>query len=141
MCKSHTKKIGALKLSQQDVGKNCIFRGCVSHSFIILSKKRIFFLSFFLSFLTRNKRPMDLNFFFYANKRLQNEPKQNKNTKNNPFFFFFSFSFFFFLFLFFFFFFLFLFQRCTSKQCVSPFHFETITKGFYFFLPPFLPSF
>ena len=28
MCKSHTKKIGALKLSQQDVGKNCIFRGC-----------------------------------------------------------------------------------------------------------------
>ena len=29
MCKSHTKKIGALKLSQQDVGKNCIFRGCV----------------------------------------------------------------------------------------------------------------
>ena len=29
MCKSHTKKIGALKLSQQDVGKNCFFRGCV----------------------------------------------------------------------------------------------------------------
>ena len=33
MCKSHTKKIGALKLSQQDVGKNCIFRGCVIKGF------------------------------------------------------------------------------------------------------------
>ena len=30
MCKSHTKKIGALKLSQQDVGKNCFFRGCAN---------------------------------------------------------------------------------------------------------------
>ena len=35
MCKSHTKKIGALKLSQQDVGKNCIFRGCEEKTLIL----------------------------------------------------------------------------------------------------------
>ena len=38
MCKSHTKKIGALKLSQQDVGKNCIFRGCVFFFFFFFGE-------------------------------------------------------------------------------------------------------
>ena len=48
MCKSHTKKIGALKLSQQDVGKNCFFRGCEGPKFgnahqSLLSIDQLFF--------------------------------------------------------------------------------------------------
>ena len=54
MCKSHTKKIGALKLSQQDVGKNCIFRGCdlkFEKFFFCLSSSFFVFHLLFLSFI------------------------------------------------------------------------------------------
>ena len=52
MCKSHTKKIGALKLSQQDVGKNCIFRGCefFGQNLFLVFLFCLSFLSFFSVF-------------------------------------------------------------------------------------------
>ena len=65
MCKSHTKKIGALKLSQQDVGKNCIFRGCELNKltffffvlFGFLSAKRYFLMkNILLSLFLKKKK-------------------------------------------------------------------------------------
>ena len=61
MCKSHTKKIGALKLSQQDVGKNCFFRGC--------AKIFVVFVVFLLV-VSRNESVMTLG---------EGEEKERKN--------------------------------------------------------------
>ena len=91
MCKSHTKKIGALKLSQQDVGKNCIFRGCAAMRIatflgkedgavarVVIDSARIVLCFFFSCF---RKRKTFSFFFFLEKTKRKNKKKKNKKDK------------------------------------------------------------